>query len=286
MPHNPNPAELIINDDGSVFHLHLRPEEVADTVFLVGDPSRVDAVASRFDRVELRRSSREFVTATGFVGAKRITVLSTGIGCDNIDIAVTELDALVNVDFATREVKKEHRSLTLVRLGTSGAIDPNIELGTMVVSDRSVGIDGLAYFYGGSERVRDLAFEEEWIQSTSWDERLARPYVVRGDAQLIEAFGSAVVRGVTVSASGFYGPQGRVVRLPLERADYIARLEAAGVTNFEMEGAAIGLLGALLGHRTLTLCAIIAQRTEGKAKADYRQFVDKMIDLAVGILVR
>lgn len=279
-------SELIVNDDGSVFHLHLRPEEVADTVVLVGDPGRVEAVATRFDRVELRRASREFCTATGTVGGKRLTVLSTGIGCDNIDIAVTELDALANVDFSTRTVHATHRTLTLVRLGTSGAIDPAIELGTIIASQHSIGIDGLAYFYGESERVRDVAFEEQFIRATAWDDRLARPYAVRGNEELIRAFGGSVVRGVTVSASGFYGPQGRVVRLPLERGDYLDRLERAGVTNFEMEGAAIGLLGGLLGHRTLTLCTIIAQRIEGKAKVDYRQFVDKMIDQTIEILAR
>ena len=281
-----SPSELIVNDDGSVYHLSLRPGEVAQTVILVGDPARVESVARRFDGVELHRVHREFTTVTGWVGAKRLTVMSTGMGCDNIDIAVTELDALTNVDFSTREAKKEHTQLTLVRLGTSGAIDPNVELGAVVASERSIGIDGLAYFYKDSERVRDTEFEQKFIDVARWDERLARPYAVRGDKELIEAFAGGAVRGTTVSASGFYGPQGRVVRLPLERADYIERLEAAGVTNFEMEGAAIGLLGGLLGHRTLTLCTVVAQRIEGRAKVDYRQFVDKMIDRAVEVLAR
>lgn len=272
------PSELIINPDGTVFHLHCAPGDVAHTIILVGDPSRCDMVAQRFDSIELTRENREMRTITGLLRGKRISVVSTGIGCDNIDIVVTELDALFNVDFATREPKTTHTPLTLVRIGTSGAVNPSIQIGEVAMSVSSIGLDGLAYFYGGSESVRNLALEDRFIDATRLPSELARPYAVDSSADLVERFSDMARRCVTISASGFYAPQGRVVRLPLATADYIERIEAAGVDNFEMEGAAISLLGQMLGHHTITLCAIIAQRVAGDSKPDYRKIVEKLVD--------
>lgn len=280
------PSELIVNPDGSVFHLHVRPGELATTVILVGDPSRADSVAARFDKIEHRVSNREFTTITGTVACKRLSVISTGIGCDNIDIVLTEIDALFNVDFDSREPKTDHTTLTLVRLGTSGAVNPEVKIGEYLSSEFSIGIDGLAYFYDGSERVREWDREEQFIATTNWNPDLARPYVVHNDEGLLSLFDSFARRSTTISASGFYGPQGRVVRLPLSSASYLADIERAGVGNFEMEGAAIAFLGRMLSHRTLTVCAIIAQRIDGHSKPDYQKIVDKLIDLSIECLVK
>lgn len=286
-------SELIVNDDGSVFHLHLRPEELADTVILVGDPDRSSMVASYFDRVEHSAANREFRCHTGTLNGVRLTVVSTGIGCDNIDIVMNELDALANVDFAARVVKPgpQRRSLRIVRLGTCGAVQPDISLGALVMSAVSGGIDGLLNFYADSEAVRDLRLEEAFVRQTDWDERLARPYFVRNDAGFIELFGDVAIRGLTLSAPGFYAPQGRVVRLPLARPDYLEKIERfehedLRVTNLEMESSAIAGLAALLGHRALTVCTVIAQRTAGDSKPDYAAFVRNMVETALAKLTR
>lgn len=286
-------SELIVNDDGSVFHLHLKPDELADTVILVGDPDRSSMVASYFDRVEHSAANREFRCHTGTLNGVRLTVVSTGIGCDNIDIVMNELDALANVDFAARVVKPgpQRRSLRIVRLGTCGAVQPDISLGALVMSAVSGGIDGLLNFYADSEAVRDLRLEEAFVRQTDWDERLARPYFVRNDAGLIELFGDVAIRGLTLSAPGFYAPQGRVVRLPLARPDYLEKIERfehedLRVTNLEMESSAIAGLAALLGHRALTVCTVIAQRTAGDSKPDYAAFVRNMVETALAKLTR
>lgn len=278
-------SELIVNRDGSIFHLHLRPEHVADDVILVGDPGRVETVASFFDAVEYRAANREFVSAVGSYGGRRFTVLSTGIGTDNIDIVMNELDALVNIDLGTRCERAEARSLRIVRLGTSGAIRPDIPLGSYVMSAVSCGIDGLLNFYAGGEAVCDAGMEEAFLQYAGWDERLARPYFVRNDPGLIALFEGFARPGITFSAPGFYGPQGRVLRLPLARtcrqertlmfADFsYGNLRAA---NIEMESSAIAGLGRLLGHRTLTVCGIIAQRSQQEAKVDYGEVIRGLI---------
>lgn len=286
-------SELIVNDDGSVFHLHLKPDELADTVILVGDPDRSSMVASYFDRVEHSAANREFRCHTGTLNGVRLTVVSTGIGCDNIDIVMNELDALANVDFAARVVKPgpQRRSLRIVRLGTCGAVQPDIPLGALVMSAVSGGIDGLLNFYADSEAVRDLRLEEAFVRQTGWDERLARPYFVRNDAGLIELFGDVAIRGLTLSAPGFYAPQGRVLRLPLARPDYLDKIERfehedLRVTNLEMESSAIAGLAALLGHRALTVCTVIAQRTAGDSKPDYAAFVRNMVETALAKLTR
>lgn len=282
------PSELILNDDGSVFHLHMRPEELADTVLLVGDPDRSSMIASYFDRVESSSASREFRCHTGTLNNVRLSVVSTGIGCDNIDIVLTELDALANVDFGSRTVKPaaERRSLRILRLGTSGAVQPDIQLGDMVMSGISGGIDGLLNFYEGSDGVCDREIEKAFVQQTRWGERLARPYFVRNDPGLIDRFRDCAIEGLTLSAPGFYAPQGRVVRLPLADAGYLEHIErfeynGLRVSNFEMESSAIAGLAALMGHRALTVCTIIAQRVAGDSKPDYAGYVRRMVETAL-----
>lgn len=279
-------SELIINDDGTIFHLHLRPEQVADTIILVGDPARVEAIAKRFDEVECRASNREFNTVTGTYKGKRMSVLSTGIGIGNIDICVTELDALANIDFATRTVKEQHRQLTLVRLGTSGALQPDIELGEVVYARTSVGFDTLLNYYAGRNEVCDLEIEKAFVEHTGWSELLHRPYFVDSDAKLWEHFKDSVTEGITIAAPGFYAPQGRYVRLQPADKDLNAKIESfrykgRRITNFEMEGSALAGLARLMGHRATTMCTIIAQRIAKDAKTDYKPFVEQMISMAL-----
>lgn len=283
-------SELIINDDGTIFHLHLRPEQVADTIILVGDPVRVEAIAKRFDEVECRASNREFNTVTGTYKGKRMSVLSTGIGIGNIDICVTELDALANIDFATRSVKEQHRQLTLVRLGTSGALQPDIELGEVVYARTSVGFDTLLNYYAGRNEVCDLEIEKAFVEHTAWSELLHRPYFVDSDAELWEHFKDSVTEGITIAAPGFYAPQGRYVRLQPADKDLNAKIESfrykgRRITNFEMEGSALAGLARLMGHRATTMCTIIAQRIAKDAKTDYKPFVEQMISMALEKLV-
>lgn len=283
-------SELIINDDGTIFHLHLRPEQVADTIILVGDPARVEAIAKRFDEVECRASNREFNTVTGVYKGKRMSVLSTGIGIGNIDICVTELDALANIDFATRTVKEQHRQLTLVRLGTSGALQPDIELGEVVYARTSVGFDTLLNYYAGRNEVCDLEIEKAFVEHTAWSELLHRPYFVDSDAELWEHFKDSVTEGITIAAPGFYAPQGRYVRLQPADKDLNAKIESfrykgRRITNFEMEGSALAGLARLMGHRATTMCTIIAQRIAKDAKTDYKPFVEQMISMALEKLV-
>lgn len=279
-------SELIINDDGSIFHLHLKPEQLADTVLLVGDPARVEMVASYFDNQECRVANREFVTITGTYKGKRMSVISTGIGTDNIDIVVTELDALANIDFTTRQVKPELRQLTLVRLGTSGAIQPDIKVGTAVFSRSSVGFDGLLNYYKGRNEVCDLAIEKAFIEHTDWDELLPKPYFIDADKSLFELFREVTMEGITISAPGFYAPQGRWVRLEPADKDLNAKIESfrfgeRRITNFEMEGSALAGLAALMGHRAATICTIIAQRIALDVETDYKPYVRQMIEMAL-----
>ena len=283
-------SELIINADGSVFHLHLRPEQIADTVILVGDQGRVPAVASRFDAIECDVASREFHTITGTYKGKRMSVLSTGIGTDNIDIVVTELDALVNVDFQTREVKPQLKQLTLLRIGTSGALQPDIELGELVFSRTSVGFDGLLNYYKGRNDVCDLEIEQAFMKHTGWCDLLPKPYFIDADNSLRKHFEDCTSEGITISAPGFYAPQGRWVRLEPADANLNEKIEAFNfngrrITNFEMEGSALAGLSALMGHKAATICTIIAQRVAKNANTDYKPFVEKMIDTALDKLV-
>ncbi len=279
-------SELIINDDGSIFHLHLKPEQLADTVLLVGDPGRVEMVASYFDTQECRVANREFVTITGTYRGKRLSVISTGIGTDNIDVVVTELDALANIDFATRQVKPELKQLTLVRLGTSGAIQPDIKVGTVLFSRTSIGFDGLLNYYKGRNDVCDLEIEKAFMKHTEWDELLPKPYFIDADKSLFELFRDCTMEGITISAPGFYAPQGRWVRLEPADKDLNAKIESfrfgeRRITNFEMEGSALAGLSALMGHRAATICTIIAQRVALDVETDYKLFVRNMIEMAL-----
>ncbi len=279
-------SELIINGDGSIFHLHLKPEQLADTVILVGDPARVAMVASFFDAKECEVSNREFNTVTGTYKDKRMTVMSTGIGIGNIDISVTELDALANIDFATRKVKSEFRRLTLVRLGTSGALQSDIEVGEQVFSRTSVGFDGLLNYYAGRNDVCDLPIEKAFMKHTGWNELLPKPYFIDADKELFDLFKDITREGITIAAPGFYAPQGRWVRLQPQDVNLNEKIESfeyegRRITNFEMEGSALAGLAALMGHRAATVCTIIAQRIAKDACTDYKPFVHKMIENAL-----
>ncbi len=280
------PSELIINDDGTIFHLHLLPEQLADTIILVGDPARVEQIASYFDSEECRAANREFKSVTGLYKGKRMTVLSTGIGIGNIDICVTELDALANIDFATRTEKPQKRQLTMVRLGTSGALQPDIKVGDVVYARTSVGFDSLLGYYAGRNQVCDLAIEKAFIEHTNWSELLPKPYFVNSDDELWELFKESVMEGITIAAPGFYAPQGRWVRLQpadpeLNKKIEEFRFEGRRITNFEMEGSALAGLARLMGHRATTMCTIIAQRIAKDACTDYKPFVNKMIRMAL-----
>lgn len=280
-------SELIINADGSAFHLHLRPEQLADKVFLVGDPARVDMVASRFERIECNVSSREFHTITGYYQGKRITVVSHGIGTDNIDIVLNELDALANIDFETRQIKDELRQLTLVRVGTSGGLQDETPIGSYVAAVHSVGFDGVLYFYADSQRVRHRAFEEALVQQLDWQLEGLRPYVVPADASLVEQIcGSDILRGNTIAANGFYGPQGRQLRLALQDPGLNAKIQAFDyeglrLTNYEMESSSLAGLAALMGHRAMTVCCIIAGRKAQNMNTDYKGSIEGLIDLVL-----
>lgn len=277
---------MIINGDGSVFHLHLRPEELADNVILVGDPGRVDMIAEYFDEKEFRHESREFVSVTGKYKGVRMTALSTGIGTDNIDIVMNELDALANIDFETREVKPVHRTLNILRIGTSGAIQPDIKLGDFVFSHISVGCDGLLNWYADRDKIAMQEIEDAFKNHTAWNKHLPDPYFVRAGEKMIEKFKGCTVKGMTIAASGFYGPQGRVLRMPLAMPDMLDTFESfrfgeERVTNFEMEGSAIAGIAAHLGHNAGTVCYIIAHRHHKDSNPDYKKGIKRLIELCL-----
>ncbi len=286
------PSELIINEDGSVFHLHLRPEQLADKVILVGDPGRVATVATHFDSKECEVSNREFHSITGSYNGKRITVLSTGIGCDNIDIVMNELDALANIDFTTRTELPEHRTLTIVRIGTCGGLQPETPIGTFVASVKSIGFDGLLNYYAGRNDVCDLALEDAFKQHMSWSPLKPAPYVANADAELIDRVaGNDMVRGITISCGGFYGPQGRQIRLRIQDPDQNKKVESfryitlegaeLKVCNFEMESSALAGLSSLLGHKAMTCCMVIANRYAQEMNTEYKNTIDTLIQLVL-----
>jgi uridine phosphorylase len=279
-------SELIINADGSAFHIHMKPEDLADLVIVFGDPDRVKMFEPLFDKIEVKGQSREFAFATGIYNGKRVTALSHGIGCDNIDIVMTELDALANVDFKTREVKPEHRTLTIVRIGTCGAIQPEIPLGSFILSHISVGCDGLMNWYEGRDEIALLDFEEAFKKATHWAKHLPDPYFVRGSQKLIDLFQDCTVKGMTISASGFYGPQGRVVRQGLAMPNMLEdfeKFEYKGykITNFEMEGSALAGMSAKLGHNAGTICFAIAHRYYKDANTNYKTGLPDLIRLCM-----
>ncbi len=282
-------SELIINSDGSVFHLHVKPEQLADKVILVGDPGRVSLVASHFEQKECEIASREFKTVTGIYKGKRITVTSTGIGCDNIDIVVNELDALANIDFQTREEKEELRQLEIVRIGTCGGLQPFTPVGTFICSEKSVGFDGLLNFYEGRNAVCDLPMERALLNHLGWTGNMCAPspYVIDADQELVERIAQKdMVRGVTVACGGFFGPQGRQLRIPLADPHQNAKIESFEyqghrITNFEMESSALAGLSKLLGHKATTVCMVIANRVAKEANTGYVNQIDDLIQVVL-----
>ena len=280
-------SELIINADGSCFHLHLRPEQLADKVILVGDPARVDTVAAHFDTVECEVSSREFHTITGTYKGKRITAQSHGIGCDNIDIVVNELDTLANINYETRMEKPKHRTLTMVRIGTCGGLQPFTPTGSFIASVKSIGFDGLLNFYAGRNEVCDVKMEEAFKQHMDWNPIKGAPYVSVADAELIDKVaGEEMVKGYTISCGGFYGPQGRILRAPIadpQQNEKVESFENDGlkICNFEMESSALAGLASLLGHRAMTCCMVIANRYAQKMNTEYKNSIDTLIQLVL-----
>jgi uridine phosphorylase len=277
-------SELIINADGSIFHLHLKPEQLADRIILVGDPARVSFIGEYLDDRECERSNREFYTITGSYQDKRISIISHGIGCDNIDIVINELDALTNIDFRTRTVKPEFKQLTMVRIGTSGGLQPFVPVGTCVAAEKSIGLDGVLYFYAGNENVRDLAFESELIQQLGWKTERLLPYVVSADPSLIAQITcDDILCGTTIAANGFYGPQGREIRLALADPSLNQKIEAfeyqgRKITNYEMESSALAGLSALMGHKAMTVCYIIAGRVDKNMNTDYQSSMSDLVE--------
>lgn len=282
-------SELIINDDGSVFHLHLQPHQLADKVILCGDPDRVNTVAAHFETKECEVSSREFHTVTGTYKGKRISVISTGIGCDNCDIVINEIDALKNIDFSTRTEKSTLTSLDIVRIGTCGGLQPYTPIGTFICSAKSIGFDGLLNFYAGRDRVCDIDFEVAFTHHMDWNKQLCAPYVIDNSPELLKRIFApelGMVQGVTIACGGFYGPQGRELRVPIAdplQNEKIARFEYAGykITNFEMESSAIAGLSALMGHKALTVCMVVANRVVKEANTGYKNQIDDLITIVL-----
>ncbi|WP_455102833.1 nucleoside phosphorylase [Prevotella nigrescens] len=276
------PSELIINEDGSIFHLHLKPQELADKVILVGDPGRVALVASHFDGVECEANNREFRTITGNFKKKRITIVSTGIGCDNIDIVLNELDALANINFETRKENAKLRPLTLVRIGTCGGLQPNTPIGTFIASEKSIGFDGLLNYYANRDKL-DIAFEKEFKKQVNWNPQLGNPYVADANKELLEQIAQDdMVRGVTIACGGFFGPQGRRLRIPLadpQLNEKIVKFEynRYKITNFEMESSALAGLAQHMGHKAVTCCMVIANRIQKEANSGYKNTIDGLI---------
>jgi len=282
-------SELIINADGSIFHLHLKPEQLAHKIILVGDPGRVSVVASHFDKIENEVENREFRSVTGKYKDKRITVTSTGIGCDNIDIVMNELDALANIDFSSRQEKENFTQLEVVRIGTCGGLQPNTPIGTYICSEKSVGFDGLLNFYAGRNAVCDLKLERALLNHLGWSGNLCAPapYVINSDKELTDRIaGDDMVKGITVACGGFYGPQGRQLRLRLadpHQNEKIESFEYEGmrITNFEMESSALAGLSCLMGHKATTVCMVIANRYAKEANTGYKNKIDDLIKIVL-----
>ncbi len=277
-------AELILNPDGSIYHLHLRAEDVADTVIVVGDVGRVKRISKHFDTLEVERQNRDFLTHTGRYRGRRITVLSTGIGADNIDIVVNELDAVVNIDLLHRTPKAEKKTLQIIRLGTSGGLQAGIPVDAFVVSEWGLGFDSLIHFYEAGKRVEDLPMSEAFIRYMRWPESLSRPYFVKGSETLMRLIGKDLYHGITATAPGFYGPQGRSLRLsPFDTAfiDKLTEFEYQGkrIVNFEMETSALFGLSRMLGHQAISVCVAVANRPKNEFSKDYQAAVDKLINL-------
>lgn len=285
-------SELILNSDGTIFHLHLKPENISEKIILVGDPGRVDVIGSFFDNIEFSAQNREFKTLTGTYNNNRITVISTGIGTDNIDIVLNELDALANIDLKKRLIKAKRKSLDIVRIGTSGGLQQDLPVNTFVVAEKSIGFDGLLNFYDKRDEISDLDFEKHFIKFTGWSKTLAAPYVVNASQKLLQKFNDPAFHfGVTISAPGFYGPQGRVLRLQLANPELNHKIEDFSyknkkITNFEMECSAIYGLSKLLNHNALTVCLLIANRVSKKANESYHHKMKELIGLVLNRLIQ
>lgn len=279
-------SELILNPDGSVYHLHLKPENIADTIIVVGDPGRVKEISKHFDSIEFSVQNRELNTHTGTIGGKRLTVLSTGMGTDNLDIVINELDAVVNIDLAAREPKESHTRLNIIRLGTAGALQSDIEPGTFVASSYGMGMDGLLYFYEKGKSVMNAAMAEAFVNHVQWDKNLPGIYAVPCSDMLMEKLGRNLVHGITLTAPGFYGPQGRELRLKLAFPELNHLIESFSfegkrIANFEMETSALYGLGKMLGHDTLTICSIVANRVNQTYAKDYHSDIERMVKLVL-----
>lgn len=276
-------SQLVLNNEGTVYHIALHPEELADDVILVGDPGRVDMIASYFDKIEVKRQNRELWSRTGFYKGKRITVLSTGMGTDNLDIVMNELDTLANIDLKTRMPKERHRALNLIRLGTSGALQADIPVeDSYVVTRYAIGLDGLLYFYEKNKEVNETAMRDAFIEHMQYPKELPMPYVVEGSQELFKRLGEGFTPGLTATAPGFYGPQGRTLRMKLAYPENNHRIEAFHyqgwrICNFEMESSALYGLGKMMGHNCLTICAVIANRVSEKFCTDYHPYVEKLV---------
>lgn len=279
-------SELVLNDDGSVYHLHLKPENIADKIILVGDPGRVQKVSSLFDSIDFRISNREFITHTGYYKGQRISALSTGIGIGNIDIVINELDALVNINLENRTLKEKPTYLRLVRVGTSGSLQEELDTGSFILSEMACGLDGLIHYYRDGESVCEKEIEESFIKHTSWDKRRPVPYFVKSSEELFKKFNKKVLSGITLTAPGFYGPQGRILRLPIidpELNDKIHNFSANGmkIMNYEMESSALFALSRLLGHESITICAVIANRISRKFIRNYEPVIENLIKFTI-----
>jgi uridine phosphorylase len=283
------PSDLLINEDGSIYHLHLRPEELADTILIVGDPERTDTIAGFFEKIEVSKRNREFYSHTGYYRGMRITALSTGIGTDNIDIVLNELDALANIDFETRLIKEHHRTLRIIRLGTSGSVNPNVPSGAIVLASYGLGIDGTMQYYEGLDSVTDHHMTGRFIEEMNWPSFLPKPYIVPGSQELIRLFEEGTFKGITVTAPGFYASQGRELRLATSLPGMLDKIGAFScdghqVMNFEMETAALYGLAKLLGHQATSVCVILANRALGTYEPKYKDSVKEMITMVLNRL--
>lgn len=281
------PSELIVNPDGSIYHLHLHPEQLADTVLVVGDPGRVPEVSKHFDRIDHKVSNREMVTHTGWIGAKHLTVLSSGMGTDNMDIVLNELDALVNIDLKERTINTLHKQLSIIRIGTSGGLQPDIPTDGLIASTHGIGLDGLLYFYAKYADAIDQDMTDAFIKHTNWPENLPQPYAVTASPTLLNLIGKDIYTAMTVTSPGFYAPQGRELRLTPRIANIgemmtSFRYDDRKIGNFEMETSALYGLGTLLGHQTLTVCTIVANRTTKEFSKDYKSAIERLIKHVLG----
>ncbi|MFN4234213.1 MAG: nucleoside phosphorylase [Bacteroidia bacterium] len=280
------PSELIINPDGSIYHLKLKPEHIATNVIVVGDPGRVELISSKFNKIEYKIQNREFITHTGTYKGKRITVIATGIGTDNIDIVLNELDAAVNIDLEKRIIKEKHTQLNIIRIGTSGALQEDIPVDSFVASTHGLGLDGLLPFYKDLSKINEEEITFEFISQTKWNNEFNRPYIIKGSEELLNKIAFDFHKGITATANGFYGPQGRKLRLELQRDDLNELLNRFSyknlrITNFEMETSALYGLGKLLGHNTCTVCAIVANRMAQQYSKDYKTAIDKLVTIVL-----